>query len=145
MAVLEREPITANDSERPALNKIEGVLRNEKCVPKLIGPQGEEIELPGSVFQVLRQIVYHLMRGRAISIVPINKELTTQEAADILNISRPYLIKLLEKGDIPFVTVGTHRRIRFMDLMAYKQHRDDECRQKLTKLTQLSEDLGLYD
>ena len=145
MAVLEDEPIMASESEEPALYKIKGVLDNDNNVPKLVGPDGEIIELPKSVYQVLQQIVDHMMHGRAIFIVPGNKELTTQEAADILNVSRPYLVKLLEQGEIPFVKTGTHRRIRFSDLMRYKKHRDAERHRKLTELTQMSQELGLYD
>lgn len=145
MAVLEQTPIRASESEQPALKIMKGVLQSDKRLPKLVGPQGEEIILPKSVFHVLRQIVFHMMHGRAITIVPINKELTTQEAADILNVSRPYLVKLLEEDKIPFVKVGTHRRIRFSDLMDYKEQRDAERKRGLTELTQLSQDLGLYD
>lgn len=145
MSVVEREPITASENERPALKKIEGVLNQGNHVPRLIGPDGEEIELPLSVFQVLRQIIYHMMRGRAISIVPINKELTTQEAADILNVSRPYFVKLLEEGKIPFSEVGTHRRVRLSDLLEYKKVRDEKRRKGLEELTRLSQELGLYD
>jgi len=145
MSVIEREPITASENERPALKKIEGVLNQEKRRPRLIGPDGEEIELPLSVFRVLRQIIYHMMRGRAISVVPINKELTTQEAADILNVSRPYFVKLLEEGTIPFSEVGTHRRVRLSDLLAYKKVRDEKRRKGLAELTALSQELGLYD
>lgn len=145
MSVLEHEPITANENEKPALRKIEGVLNNTRQAPKLVGPNGEEIELPVSVFQVLRQIVYHMMHGRAISIVPISKELSTQEAADILNVSRPYLVKILEEGKIPFIKVGSHRRIRFADLMLYKKQRDEERQRALAEITHISEDAGLYD
>jgi len=145
MTVLGQEPIAATDSERPALSRIEDVLGNVNRVPKLVGPDGEEIELPKSVFQVLRQLVYHLAHDRVVTVVPVNKELTTQEAADILNVSRPYLIKLLEQGDIPFTKTGTHRRIRFSDLMEYKKHRDSERRKGLEELTQLSQELGLYN
>lgn len=145
MTVREHEPIVARENERPALHKIEDVLENIQRVPKLIGPYGEEIELPPSLFHVLRQIVHYLLGGRAVTVVPLNKELTTQEAADILNVSRPYLVKLLEQGVIPFIKVGTHRRIRFSDLMEYKQHRDEERRSGLTELSQLSQELGLYE
>ncbi|MEO6892394.1 MAG: helix-turn-helix domain-containing protein [Ktedonobacteraceae bacterium] len=145
MSALERELIAAADSERAALNQIEGVLENLHRVPKLVFPDGEEIELPHSVFRVLRQLVYHLAHNRAVTIIPINKELTTQEAADILNVSRPYLVKLLEQGEIPFTRTGTHRRIRFSDLTDYKKMRDTTRRRGLAELTQLSQELGLYD
>ncbi len=145
MAVLEQEPIRAKESEQPALRRIDGVLASPSRAPRLVGPQGEEIELPMSLFHVLRQIIYHLMRGRAISIVPINKELSTQEAADILNVSRPYFVKLLEQGMIPFAKVGTHRRIRLDDLMDYKKQRDDKRKLGLAEIAHLSEDAGLYE
>ncbi len=145
MPVLEYEPIAASESEQPTLRKIESALENFNRGPKLIGPNGEEILLPESVFLVLRRIVPHLTQGRAVTIVPINKELTTQEAADILNVSRPYLVKLLEQGDIPFIKIGTHRRIRFSDLMEYKKRRDAERERGINEIAQMSQDLGLYD
>lgn len=154
MAVSERALITANESERPALQKMEGVLNSSnggkskgssKPLPKLVGPSGDEIELPLSVFKILKQIVYHMMLGRAISIVPVNKELSTQESADILNVSRPFLVGLLESGAIPFIKVGTHRRIRFSDLMEYKRQRDNERQKGLAEIAHISEDAGLYD
>ncbi len=138
-------PIMADENERPALNQIEGVLENVRRVPKLVGPHGEEIELPQSIFIMLRQIVHYLLNGRAVTIVPLNKELTTQEAADILNVSRPYLIKILEEGVIPYTKIGTHRRIRFVDLIAYKKRHDEELQQGLEEITRLSEEMGLYD
>lgn len=145
MPALEQEPITASESEQPTLKRMKGVLKSDACLPKLVGPQGEEIILPKSIFHVLQRIVFHMMHGRAITIVPINKELTTQEAADILNVSRPFLIKLLEDEQIPFIKVGTHRRIRFSDLMSYKKQRDAERTRGLAELTQMSQEFGLYD
>ena len=145
MAVLEHEPITASDSEQPALRRIRGVLNNSKGVPKLVGPDNEEIVLPECVFQLLRQVVYHMMEGKAIFIIPENKELTTQEAADILNVSRPYLVKLLEQGTIPFTKIGTHRRIRFIDLMNYKKQRDAARLRAINEIAHISQDAGLYD
>ncbi len=148
MSAVTHEPITASEDEQPALKQMKGVLNveyNYDCVPRLIGPTGEVIKLPKSVFYVLRQVVQYMMRGKAITIVPISKELTTQEAADILNVSRPYLVKLLEEGKIPYGLVGTHRRIRFSDLMEYKKRRDAERSRGLAELTQMSQELGLYD
>src|SRR5258708_12729976 len=102
MTALEREPITATDSERLVLGRIQGVLGNVNRVPKLISPNGEEIELPESLFHVLRQLVYHLAQGRAVTIVQLNKALTPQKAAAIHNISRPYPIHPLQHAQIPF-------------------------------------------
>jgi excisionase family DNA binding protein len=75
----------------------------------------------------------------------MRRELTTQQAADLLNVSRPHLGKLLEQGDIPFTKAGTHRRIALGDVMAYKQRRDADRRKALTEVTHMGEDLGLYD
>lgn len=145
MPVIQNEPITASESEQPALRKLDRTLENSNPGSMLIGPNGEQIPLPPSLFLVLRRIVYHMTQGRAVTIVPINKEMSTQEAADILNVSRPYLIKLLEQGDIPYTKVGTHRRIHLNDLMEYKKRRDEEREKALAELTRLSQELGLYD
>ena len=79
--------------------------------------------------------------GRSITLVPHDKELTTQEAADILHVSRPHLIKLLDRGDLPFHRVGTHRRIRIEDVLTYRDRRDAERSAALDELTKLSEEL----
>ena len=86
-----------------------------------------------------------MMDDGAMRIIPANQELSTQEAADILNVSRPYLVGQLETGKIPFVKVGAHRRIRFNDLMEYKQRRDAERKRGLAEIAHISEDEGLYD
>jgi excisionase family DNA binding protein len=154
MIVPGHDPITAEESEKPALQKMEGVLNSSgrkgtssytRPLPKLVGPDGEEIELPLSVFQILRRVIDHMMHGRTISIVPINKELSTQEAADILNVSRPFLVSQLEAGAIPFIKVGTHRRIRLIDLMEYKKRRDEEMDRGLAEIIRITEDEDLYD
>ena len=126
MPVIEYGPITANENEQPTLRQIDRALENSNRGALLIDPDGEQIVLPPSLYLVLKRVVSHLTHGRAVTVVPLNKEVTTQEAADILNVSRPYLVKLLEQGDIPFIKVGAHRRIRLEDLMEYKERRDAE-------------------
>ena len=79
-----------------------------------------------------------------MSIVPIHEELTTQEAADILNVSRQYLVELLDAQTIPHIKVGTHHRIRFADLVNYKNDRDAKRREGLSRMTKKSQQLGLY-
>jgi len=148
-SVLARDPITATEQERPNIAKVEDFLTrldneyNSSC-PRLMSSTGEEVELPEPVFHLLRQMVHDLAQGNSVTIVPLHKELTTQEAADILNISRQYLVELLEAGDIPFTLVGTHRRIRFSDLMDYKERRDARRREGLSRLAKKSQKLGLY-
>ncbi|MEG4346155.1 excisionase family DNA-binding protein [Microcoleus sp. A003_D6] len=74
-----------------------------------------------------------------------NRELTTQQAADIINVSRPFLVKLLDEGAIPYIKVGSHRRIQFKDLIIYKEHRDRKRRKLLDQLIEMTEEAGLYE
>ena len=74
-----------------------------------------------------------------------NRQLTTQQAADILNVSRPFLVKLLDEEAIPYIKVGSHRRIRFKDLIIYKEHRDSKRRKLLDQLIEMTEEAGLYE
>ena len=143
----ERGPIAADESERQALEHILTAFehRGDSRDLKLLDAEGDEIVLPAPVLQAFRQMIQYLAQGKAITVVPINKELTTQEAADILNVSRPYLVKLLEDGTIPFTRTGTHRRVRLDDLLDYKRRRDAERRVGLAQLTQMSQELGLED
>lgn len=104
-----------------------------------------KMELPPSLFAVLRQAALRLAQGSSVMIVNYDHELTTQQAADLLNVSRPYLISLLESGKLRFHMVGSHRRIRFGDLMAYKDRRDALRRDHLNEIVRVSESLGLYE
>lgn len=143
--VLEHEPILAKERERLRIGEIEELFqRSEGWRLRLVGPEGQGIDLPESLHALVREIVRVLTRGDAVSIVPISKELTTQEAADLLNVSRQYLVRLLERGEIPYHKVGTHRRIAFADLIEYKRRRDEERRRGLDELTRMSQELGLY-
>ncbi len=109
--------------------------------PYLLGPDGERIDIPDSAFEALRIIVEAMANGQPITLVPHDKELTSQEAADILHVSRPHLIKLLERGDLPFHRVGTHRRIRIDDVLAYRDRGDAERKEALDDVARLSEEL----
>ena len=86
-----------------------------------------------------------MAQGNAVTLIPVHAELTTQEAADLLNVSRPFLIKLVDTGEIPCRKVGRHRRIRYNDLMAYKQRNDRLRRQALDEIVGISQELNLYD
>src|ERR671918_218157 len=119
-----REPIIAPERERPALERIgEALAPKRRGAARLRGPRGEEMHIPQSLYAVLVQAVKELMRGRAISIVPVTAELTTQQAADMLNVSRPFLKHLL----------------------AYKRKRDGEAQKALGRLVAEAQQLGIYD
>jgi excisionase family DNA binding protein len=137
------DPVFVSELDTQSIKRLEMML--EQAHPKLVGMDGEEMPLPDSVYQVLRQVTHLMAAGRAISLVPYDHYLSSQEAAELLNVSRPYLYTLLDQTQIPFIKVGTHRRIRFEDLMAYKQRRDGQQRQSLGELTALSQELGFYE
>lgn len=99
--------------------------------------------LPTAAVRLLTDMLMHLGNGRGVEIMPSDAELTTQAAADVLNVSRPYLIRLLEAGKIPFHMAGTHRRIWLTDLSAYRISRDDRSRRTLEDLAQDAQELGL--
>ena len=82
--------------------------------------------------------------GPRVTVVPIGKELTTQQAADLLNVSRQYLVRLLDEGKVPFTKTGKHRRLRMEDVLAFKQTRDKDRKTALDRLTELSEEFGGY-
>ncbi len=105
--------------------------------------ESDELVLPGHALQLLLDVLSEMSRGNAISIMPIHAELSTQDAANILNVSRPFLVGLLEKGDIDFHKVGTHRRVLAKDVIEYKQQIDAERMTALDKLTEESQKLGM--
>ncbi len=102
-----------------------------------------EVTLPGEALHLLIRVLTHMANGHAVTVLPIQAELTTQQAADLIGVSRPYLVRLLEDGKIPFHKVGTHRRVRAVDVLDYKAKRRGESKQLLDELTREAQDLGL--
>jgi len=112
---------------------------------RLIGSDGREIELPVAVQQLLLTILKNLQAGRAVSIGADHQELATDRAAEILGVSRPFLLRLLEQGHIPFHTVESHRRVNLDDLLAYKRQRDRARHDAVDRLAQDALADGIYD
>jgi excisionase family DNA binding protein len=111
-----------------------------------LGEVGAEdaLVIPRPTVVMLAHVLSLLESGHGVQIIPKDAELTTQQAADVLNVSRPYLISLLESGQIPFRKVGRHRRITFEALMEYKRQDDLQRRAAADDLADLSQELGLY-
>jgi excisionase family DNA binding protein len=107
------------------------------------GQKEETIELPAGAVKLLQAILEDMASGRAVTIVPQNAELTTQQGADFLNVSRPFLVQLLEQKKLPFRLVGTHRRIRFEDVLRFKETTDAERRKVLDQLAAEAQDLKM--
>ena len=106
-------------------------------------PTGGTVKLPATAVRMLIHILEEMARGNAVTLIPVHAELTTQEAADMLNISRPSLIQLLDEGKIEYRRVGTHRRVRFEALMVYKRRAEAERRAVLAELAAYDQEIGI--
>ncbi len=144
------EVVTAPDERTDELVRLaQFIAKTEEANPKfptcsLVGPSRERVEIPPSIFHLLARVVETLARGDAVTVLPIHKELTTQQAAQLLNVSRQYLVRLLDQNVIPHHKTGTHRRVRVQDVVKYMRERDAQRKRKLSELVRLSEDAGGY-
>lgn len=107
------------------------------------GEAETEISIPASALRLLGEILTQMAKGNAVTLVPVHAELTTQQAADMLGVSRPFLVEQLEKGLLPFRKVGTHRRVLFKDLMEYKQTMDRKRLETLDELAAQAQELEM--
>lgn len=147
------DPVIPNESEREValessrlLGSVAQLSGDTVRVRVLDGDdRGTTLTLPAIAVHLLLQLLTEIGKGNAVTLVPHHAELTTQQAADMLNVSRPYLVKLLEASEMPFHKVGTHRRILSSDVLAYQQKGRTAREQALDELAALSQELGLYE
>ena len=138
--VAERTIFPPNDA---VLRELEEFVESVP-VAELRSPEGRSTPIPDEVYEVLRDVVEAMSRGQAITVAPHDQTLTTQEAADLLGISRPTLVKLLERGEIPHTQPGRHRRVRLADVMSFRQQSRVAARRALDDLVEISEEADLY-
>lgn len=143
MVATDIRTIQADDEEQERLHQISDFLNHRR--PAVLMNDDHHVEIPESLFDVIRQAVNILQDGGAVSIVPYNVALTTQQAADYLGVSRPYLISILDKEHIQYTYVGTHRRIALSEIEKYRQRRDAERQGILDTMTREAHEMGLYD
>src|SRR4051794_7788054 len=128
----------AGEDEQFRFAELDRLLESAPSEPlRLVTHSGHEVQLPASAVPLLHELVHQLARGRAVRLVPMEKLLTTQQAAEFLGISRPYLVRLLKRGEIPYTTVGSHHRVRLEDVLAYRRLRTTAREASLRELTRL--------
>lgn len=137
----ESEAATAEDAGRRLAELLE--QGGEVRLSLGAGPESEDLTIPRPALRLLARALAEMGRGHGVALSPLHAELTTQEAADLLNVSRPHVVKLLDEGGLPSRKVGTYRRVRLDDALAYK--RDVEARRHaaLDELQTLGQDLGM--
>lgn len=136
------EPLKASRGEQEALERIRKLLDGGE-LSFYSRVDGAPIEMPESLSEALALSVEGLVAGNAISIAALGTELTPRQAAELLGVSRPYLVRLLKQGRIQSHSVGSHHRVSLGDVLAYKRERDQARREGLDKLAKRSQELGL--
>ncbi len=138
-----RDAITIQPEDAAELHVVSKLLRRGSLT--LVGPAGEHATLPAPLQDLLKDIVQNLEKGRSLVLLPEEQQVTSQRAAELLGMSRPYLIQLLNAGEMPCHLVGKHRRIALRDVVAYAQRRSEGRRAALDKMARDAFDAGLYD
>ena len=136
-------PLAISETDQKQVLELYQKIQRSRA--KLVGPDGMAQSLPVSLYEFLVKLIADLCEGQSVAIVQNDAQLTTVEGARMLGVSRQFLIKLLDRGDIPHHMVGTHRRIYVRDLLAYKAKRDSSRRKILDDLPRAETEDGLYD
>lgn len=136
-------PISIPEAQEAQIHGLRHLIQEGSA--KLVGPDGRQVAIPPPVHELFLVILNNLQAGRAVSIVPEHQQLTTQRAANILGVSRVFLVGILESGEIPFHMVGSHRRIYLSDLLDYKRRRDAARHAAIDDMARAEMEAGTYD
>lgn len=141
------DELLAEVAPTESLDELVAMLSRPGAEPTttLSGPNGEHLVLPPEIFEVLRGVVDAMASGQAVTIAPVHQRLTTQEAAELLGISRPTLVKLLESGEIPFEQPGRHRRVRLADVLTYRERSSIDRRAALDRMVEIADEAEMYE
>jgi excisionase family DNA binding protein len=137
-----QEPITLPLTEQQQVQDLERML--DLGAPALVSPSGERLALPNTVYEVLRKVVELMAHGQSVTLIPDKQVVTTQRAADLLGMSRPFFIKLLETGAMAHHRVGNQRRVYLRDVLEFAKKRDKERQEALDQLSRDAFNAGLY-
>lgn len=146
------QPVTPNECDtreaKRAVRRINDYLADHPGADQPVrlnveGDPEDVLVVPRAAVDLFAKILAHMAAGQMVNVIPVKAELTTQDAADLLNVSRPYLIRLLDEGKIPHHRVGNRRRVYFTDLMNYKRQDDAKRRAVVDELAKLSQELDL--
>ena len=143
MSLTLQEPIAVPEAEEPQVRALDRFLHRGRAA--LISASGEKVEFPDTLYEVLTRIVGMMSRGQAVTLVPDNQVVTTQRAATILGMSRPFFIKLLEAGVMAHHRIGNQRRVYLQDVLNYARKRDEERKAALDRLSRNAAETGLYE
>ncbi len=143
MASTLSDPFSIPETEEAQFRQLRRLIQSGDA--KLVGSDGRQIAIPQPLHEILLVILNNLQSGNAISIIPEHQQITTQRAADILGVSRPFLVGLVEAGEIPFHRVGRHRRIYLSDLLGYKRRRDAARHEAINNMARSEMEAGCYD
>ena len=140
MAATAQHPITLPKAEQKRVEELDALLSRGNAA--LVSSTGERIELPNTVYKILRKVVTLMAHGQAVTLVPDNQAVTTQRAADLLGMSRPFFVKLLETGAMAYHRIGNQRRVYLRDVLAYAQKRDEGRQAALDRLSRAAVEAG---
>lgn len=144
-AIDQSDIVQSTPSEESSLEALSAAFSQTTLKPQLVGPDDRPLDLPESLYVVLRDAVGILLRGQAVAISSVERRLSTTEAGDLLGVSRQYLTRLIDDGQLKCEFTGRHRRIRLMDLLEFRDRRDAERRAILDEITADAAAAGEYD